>query len=295
MTYSHDLKAKVVKYYHTYSDSYRNISRIFDISKSTVHRWIYEKMTVDKHKDDTIDELIDTYINNNPLTQLKYIKNYLYQEHNIVVSLTTIWRKIRVLGISRKKVYKRKTLTCNTPEIKKEFIAKVNNHKKTIYCLDETSIEVHVHPSYGYTKKGKRCYYDSKTKRNPKKLHGIFMISPENIVNYELHDGPINQEKLISFLSNSKFDGDILMDNCSIHHGKLVKNYLSKEGVDVLYNVAYSPELNPIEEVFGIFKRNLRCRIIDKISDMKKYIDDEVERINEEINLRNFYKHSFGI
>ena len=38
----------------------------------------------------------------------------------------------------------------------------------------------------------------------------------------------------------------LLMDNCSIHRSKLVKEFLVDNKIKVHFNVAYAPELTPI-------------------------------------------------
>lgn len=293
--YSADSKSKVLKYYNRSKTSYRSLSQIFDVGKSTIHRWVNSIPTCKTDDKYDYDNYVKEYIDMYPMTRQKMIKKYLHEHHNIKISCSTICRRLKMLKISRKKVSKRKTLSCNNKETKENFINKVRNHNKTIYCLDETGFDIYNHPDYGYSKKGSKCYFDTKEKSRGRKLHGIFMISQEKIVNYKLYNDGINQDRFIDFMSETTIDGDILMDNYSVHHGKRVKDYLTEREVGTLYNVAYSPELNPIEEVFGVLKRNIKWNVIDNIKDLKKVIKNEVDRINNEVNIKNFYKHSFGI
>ena len=37
------------------------------------------------------------------------------------------------------------------------------------------------------------------------------------------------------------------MDNATIHHTKKIKEYIKKKDINVIYNMAYCPEFNPIE------------------------------------------------
>lgn len=71
----------------------------------------------------------------------------------------------------------------------------------------------------------------------------------------------------------------IFMDNASIHHNPDAESIINKSGNILYYNVVYSPELNPIEEIFSIWK----CRsesscfegreaILQKITDAFKTI-----------------------
>ena len=48
------------------------------------------------------------------------------------------------------------------------------------------------------------------------------------------------------------------MDNCSIHHARLVKDALHDAGIPVIYLQPYSSDLNPIEEAFNYIKYFLK-------------------------------------
>ena len=46
----------------------------------------------------------------------------------------------------------------------------------------------------------------------------------------------------------------VIMDNLSVHHAREVKDLLKQAGILVLYLPPYSPDLNPIEEMFSYVK-----------------------------------------
>ena len=48
------------------------------------------------------------------------------------------------------------------------------------------------------------------------------------------------------------------MDNCSIHHVEYVTDYIKDSGILLLFLPPYSPDLNPIESVFGFVKGYLK-------------------------------------
>lgn len=47
----------------------------------------------------------------------------------------------------------------------------------------------------------------------------------------------------------------IFLDNASIHRSKLVKEICEERGIPLLYNIAYRPDFNGIEGVWGYAKR----------------------------------------
>ena len=50
----------------------------------------------------------------------------------------------------------------------------------------------------------------------------------------------------------------VIMDNLSAHKGERVRKLIEDRGCELLYLPPYSPDLNPIEEVFSKVKRLLR-------------------------------------
>ena len=76
-------------------------------------------------------------------------------------------------------------------------------------------------------------------------------------------DGPINGESFLryveQFLVPTLKAGDIvIMDNLGSHKGQAVRAALRSAGARLLFLPPYSPDLNPIEQVFAKLKHLLR-------------------------------------
>jgi transposase len=50
----------------------------------------------------------------------------------------------------------------------------------------------------------------------------------------------------------------IVMDNLAVHHSRAVVERMDELGLEYVFTPAYSPDLNPIEFVFSIFKGKLK-------------------------------------
>ena len=48
------------------------------------------------------------------------------------------------------------------------------------------------------------------------------------------------------------------MDNCSIHHVQEIKDFIENLGIVILFLPPYSPDYNPIEELFSYLKHYLK-------------------------------------
>jgi transposase len=78
-----------------------------------------------------------------------------------------------------------------------------------------------------------------------------------------LFDGPINGEAFLAyvkgFLVPTLRPGDVvIMDNLGSHRGRAVRQAIRRAGAKLLFLPKYSPDLNPIEQVFSKLKHLLR-------------------------------------
>ena len=55
------------------------------------------------------------------------------------------------------------------------------------------------------------------------------------------------------FLSDNKHSV-FIMDNARIHHAEIIRNWFTKNDLNIKFLHVYSPELNSIDEVFGTLK-----------------------------------------
>lgn len=88
-----------------------------------------------------------------------------------------------------------------------------------------------------------------------------------------LIDGPINGERFLFYvrevLAPTLRPGDIvIMDNLGSHKSKAVRDAIRAAGAHLFFLPKYSPDLNPIEQVFAKLKHFLRqaaARTIDTV------------------------------
>lgn len=78
-----------------------------------------------------------------------------------------------------------------------------------------------------------------------------------------LFDGPINGERFLAYvqqaLAPTLKPGDVvILDNLGSHRGKAVRQAIRKAGAHLIFLPKYSPDLNPIEQVFAKLKTLLR-------------------------------------
>ena len=78
-----------------------------------------------------------------------------------------------------------------------------------------------------------------------------------------LFDGPINGQVFLAWVRQIlvptlKSGEVVIMDNLGSHRGKAVRRAIREAGAKLLFLPKYSPDLNPIEQVFSKLKHLLR-------------------------------------
>jgi transposase len=87
-------------------------------------------------------------------------------------------------------------------------------------------------------------------------------------------DGPINGERFLAYIQQFlvptlKPRDIVILDNLGSHKGKAVRNAIKTAGGRLLFLPKYSPDLNPIEQVFSKVKgfvRKAAPRTLDAFS-----------------------------
>lgn len=308
MTYSKDLRNRVIKCLHNRPEntSIKYIAKLYDIDRSTIYRWNklhyigkLEPSKTRKGKLSTetkkyINKYIDRYTNFNYKNLLKLLD----KKFKIKISKSLLYKTIKELGITRKKIYSKPFYMTKTRENEriKELRRKLKNiNVKDIISIDETSVDTHINSNYGWSSKGKRIIKHKLEIR--KRYTVICAINNKKVVNYKIVKGSANGEIFLKFLKSTirKLDNDkkyLLMDNARIHHYTKLKEYVKdKEYIECVYNVPYSPQYNPIEYVFNEFKSKLRkCTITNK---------NIIGKINKNIktssnHLKSYFKKSLN-
>jgi transposase len=90
-----------------------------------------------------------------------------------------------------------------------------------------------------------------------------------------LFDGPINGERFLAYVEQFlvptlKPNDIVVVDNLGSHKGKAVRAAIKEAGAHLLFLPKYSPDLNPIEQVFAKLKtlvRKAAPRSLDAVSD----------------------------
>jgi transposase len=128
--------------------------------------------------------------------------------------------------------------------------------------LDETSIKTNMAPGYGRCAKGQRLvakvpHGHWRTQTFLAALRHDCLIAPGVI------EGPINGDSFLAYVEQilvpALRPGDIvIMDNLSSHKRPAARRAIRAAGAHLFFLPPYSPDLNPIEQLFAKLKNAMR-------------------------------------
>ena len=124
----------------------------------------------------------------------------------------------------------------------------------------------------------------------------LVCMSRTKIIGYFIKKGGINATDYTNFFKNhidSTKRCHILMDNATIHHSKVFKEYILGTKNKPLYNAPGNPEGNPIEHLNNKVKQYIKYQDISTDTLIKKAIVEGFDTITRR-DLQNFYSNSLA-
>jgi transposase len=111
-----------------------------------------------------------------------------------------------------------------------------------------------------------------------------------------LIDGPINGERFLLYveavLIPTLRPGDIvIIDNLGSHRSKAVRLAIRNAGAHLIFLPKYSPDLNPIEQLFSKLKHALRAACARTVETVCTAIGEILQTLTPQ-ECTNYFKHS---
>jgi transposase len=295
----------------------------YEVSRATIYRWIScvrankEGEYITKHsvtkkvynvdlkrktyftkiRTQTI-EYLKKYLKNRTMINVRNIKRNIKRNVGVTLSFGSIYNIIKdKLNLSHKRVKKKKVLYKNLASHKlkvKGFKQKVNDiGLDNTYSTDESHFYLGMTDAYGWSKKGEYCAHKLSSIKY-KKFSLIMTVSNSRVINYKLYEKSVNGTKFFDYITSFQVPDNVhvILDNCSVHKTNIFKEYVNQTKLNVLYNVPYSPETNPIEMVFSQIKSFVKKRTNNTEKQLRNNINRAIKRVNKD-NLKNYFNKSF--
>src|SRR5277367_835188 len=133
---------------------------------------------------------------------------------------------------------------------------------RRLVFIDETWAKTNMTRTHGRCARGRRLV-DKVPHGHWKTLTFLAALRCDAITAPFVLDGPINGEWFTAYVEQvlvpTLRPGDVVvMDNLGSHKGKAVRRAIRQAGAHLIFLPPYSPDLNPIEQVFAKLKTLLR-------------------------------------
>lgn len=212
------------------------------------------------------ESLLKKYLEVNTLRTSKEIVNYIQKEYGTTFSVIGVTKLLHRLGFSYKKpkIIPGKANFFNQAQFIEKYDEIKSNLKinDQIYFVDSSHPEHNTKPSYGWILKGKLNDKIIKTNTGRERLNLAGALNLESKEAVVLSEETINKKvtiKLIKKLQKLQPHGKIYMilDNASYYHANLVKDYVKRKRVKLIFLPSYSPNLNIIERLWKFFHQKI--------------------------------------
>ena len=302
---SEDYKLSAVKYFLENKDTKENTCKIFKCSVRSLLRWTKrykEEKEIKRHNREPISYKIKK-------EHIKFILEELKNNKTIIIEdlLTKLKNKYLKLNITRRhisRIIKENYISLKLTKIRHEPIKRfgkdinINEKIKDFYeeikkyniddiiCIDETNVNSLQLRHHCYNEVGKRCVIKTNSQEVFKKYTGIFAISINGVIGYELYNkGGIDGDRLLAFLekfiTNKYKNKVIILDNASSHRNERVKELINKNN-KLIYSVPYQHYTNSIEMFFSLLKSKLQKKQGLLYEDLNNNIKDVIKTIPKE-------------
>lgn len=235
------------------------------------------------------------------LWSLNTIRALLQQERSLLLSKSSLCRLLNHLGLSpQRPLYK--SYKQDPDKIKgyldktyPEALAQAKAHRARLYFVDEAAFRSDAHRGTTWGPRGQTPVIKDSGGRFGFKL--ISAVSARGDLHFDVIEGGMDAEKFIDFLRKLRQDARcpifVIADNARYHHSKKVQAFLETQVGQIMmaFLPAYSPELNPDEQVWNHAKAEVGKHPIKSKLEMEALILSVMRSIQQKIELvKSFFQ-----
>lgn len=172
------------------------------------------------------------------------------------------------------------------------FAEKVDAER--LVFVDEMGTNISLSPLYAWSCKGERAL-GSAPRNWGKNVTLLSSITAEGVGPCLAVEGPTTREVFEAYLERVLLPTlqpgrIIVVDNLSAHKGGKVKEIIEDAGCELVYLPPYSPDFNPIEQVFSKIKGLLRRAEARTRKALIEAMGQALDAVSAR-NVRGFFKH----
>ena len=211
----------------------------------------------------------------------------------------TLRTLIKLAKISHKRAH-RQPLTRNTVHLIQErrnfALSMVNVPQERRIYLDETGFNLHTLFNYGWSPSNMVPIIPVNPNRR-RNCTLVMAVSCFGVEAFRTFPGACNAQILSQFVIeelNPLFEGRpafLLLDNVRFHHSAVVRQSLREE-LELKFLPPYSPQLNPIEQIFSLVKYYYKRQKPAELEDVIPTVVRSIQAVQVRENFLPFYRET---
>ena len=269
---SNDLRQRILDAVDNREGSRRKLAARFKVNTSTLTRLLQLRRQTGSFEPRPHGGGVEPTLDHDALERLRELVEEapdatlgaLKQELGVSGSRMIICRALKKLGLPRKKK-SRHASERDTPGVqqeRREFAEEVEPiEPRRLVFVDETGVTTAMTPAYGRAPRGERVEASA-----PASWESVTVIAAMGLGGVRAplaFEGAVNAATFLTYVEQVLVPalrrGDVVIfDNLSSHLSPEVTTAIERAGASVLPLPPYSPDFNPIEEMFSKFKEFLR-------------------------------------
>lgn len=237
------------------------------------------------------------------LWTLKLVAKLIHQELGIRLSRWSVSRLLHQLGLSpQRPLFRAQQQDAEwvarwKAEVFPEIRRKAEQCNGAVYFLDESAVRSDHHAGTTWSPKGKTPVVRTTGARFS--LNIIGAISPQGEFRFMLYEKSMNAQRFIEFLKRLLHDESrpifLVVDGHPVHRSRAVKKFVeSTQGrLELHFLPPYSPEVNPIEQVWNHAKNHrIGKQVIAGPDQLKKLVLSTLRSLQRSADIvRGFFRH----
>jgi transposase InsO family protein len=229
------------------------------------------------------------------------MKQFLFDQHGITVSESTISRALKKETWSRKAVRRR---ACErSDELRAIWRGRAMTWTQDqLVFIDESACNEHtMHRKYGWAPIGLESETFSSIKRT-ERYSVLPALDVNGYIACQVHQGSVTSDIFNCFIRDQvlpqcqPFPGPrsiIILDNASIHRNQELKDMCEEAGVLLRFLPPYSPDFNPIESTFKDLKTWLKKHYVvaELFNEFEDFLAFAIQQCCFNRDMRNHFRH----
>jgi transposase len=266
--YNAGFRQAAIALYHFFG-SMKKTSEALQIGVATVWRWVRKGVRFSPRKANHLPTALKEFVRLCILQENHVTQSVLIQKIRvglgIQVSRKCIACVLKSIGMTRKRLRNRGKLPSAIPmELFSSFKHRVLSSTSSVVAVDEIGFDQRMTPLYGYAPKGcKAIAVTHPTSR--KRYTSIAAIDSSGKRQVRIYETAVDGLTFASFVRSLEWPSGttIILDNARIHKTPCVREVFLDKGFVAAFTPPYSPDSNPIENIFSWVKNRFRKQCIE--------------------------------